>query len=193
MSHFSDAIRELRSVSISDYDDRVEDICLELDGEALEEGGWPASFFPEILKLLNDTRFLSVRTSWRLVLFVKNNWERLSPAEVSALKNILVDAFDRFGDFKGSHLVAKILGKFYPDEDTLAALKTLNRKSKPRARELVPYGFETLARATSDQALRDAAVRELEILLKDDSEPVRSEAALSLRRIEHRSSRIPPG
>ncbi len=184
MSYFSEAIQELRSVAISDYDDRVEDICLELDGETTEEGGWPASFFPEILKLLSDTRFLSVRTSWRLLLFVRNNWERLSPTEVSALKNILVDAFDKFGDFKGSHLVAKMLGKFYPDEDTLTALKTLNRNSKPRARELVPYGFETLARATYEQALRDSAIRELEILLKDDSEAVRSEAALSLSKIE---------
>src|SRR5262249_36016465 len=153
-----------------------------LDGETVEEGGWPASFFPEILALLSDTRFLSVRTSWRLLLFLKNNWERLSPIEVDAVKKILVDAFDKFGGFKGTHLVAKILGKFYPDEDTLTALKTLNTNSKPRARELVPYGFETLARATSDQALRDSAIRELEILLKDNSEAVRSEAALSLSR-----------
>lgn len=184
MSYFSAAIQQLRSVSMSDYDDRVEDICVELDGETIEEGGWPQSFFPEILKLLSDTRFLSVRTSWKVLLFVRNNWERLSPTDVSALKSVLVTAFDKFGDLTGPHLVAKILGKFYPDENTLVALKTLNRVSKLPARELVPYGFETLARSSCDQALRESAVRELKILLKDDSDAVRSEAALSLSRIE---------
>lgn len=184
MSYFSEAIQELRSVSISDYEERVAEICYELDGEIMEEGGWPASFFPEVLNLLSDTRFLSVRTSWKLLSFIRQNWERLSPTEVSALKNILVAGFDKFGDFTGTHLAAKILGKFYPDENTLAALKTLSAISKSPARELVPYGFETLAKATCDQTLRDSAIQELKALLKDDSEAVRAEAALSLSRIE---------
>jgi HEAT repeat protein len=185
VSYFSEAIQELRSISISDYEDRVEDIFYELDGEIIEEGGWPASFFPEVLNLLSDTRFLSVRTSWKLLLFIRQNWQRLSPTEVSALKNILVAAFDKFGDFTGPLLVAEILGKFYPDENTLAALKTLSTDSKPPARELVPCGFEMLAKTTCDQTLRDSAIRELRTLLKDDSEPVRIEAALSLSKIEH--------
>lgn len=184
MSYFSEAIQELQAVSISDYEERVEDICRDLDDETMEEGGWPASFFREVLNLLSDMRFLSVRTSWNLLLFIKRNWERLSPAEVSALKNILVAAFDKFGDFTGPLLVAEILGKYYPDENTLSALKTLSRISKPPARELVPCGFETLAKATNDQTLRDSAIRELRTLLLDDSEAVRREAALALNKIE---------
>lgn len=184
MSYFTKAIQELRSLSVSDYDERVEDICRELDDETMEEGGWPRSFFPEVLNLLNDTRFLSLRTSWKLLSFIRQNWQRLSPTEVSALKNILVDAFDKFGDFTGPLLVAEILGKFYPDENTLAALKTLNRISKPPARELVPSGFEMLAKTADDPTLRDAAIRELKALLNDDSEAVSKEAALSLSKIE---------
>lgn len=150
----------------------------------MEEGAWPASFFPEILNLLSDTRFLSVRTSYKLVHFIKGNWERLSPSDVSALKGILVAAFDKFGDFLGPFLVAEILGEFYPDQNTLAVLMTLNRISKAPARELVPLGFENLARATNDQTLRESAIRELNALLNYDLEAVRYEAALSLGRIE---------
>jgi len=184
MSYFSEAIQELRSVSISDYEERVEDICRELDGETAEKGGWPVSFFPEVLNLLSDARFLSVRSSWHLLSFIRENWERLSPTEVFALKDILVAAFDKFGDFTGPRLVAEVLGKYYPDENTLSALITLSRISKPPARELVPCGFETLAKATNDQTLRDSAIRELRTLLKDDSGAVRKEAALSLSKIE---------
>jgi hypothetical protein len=184
MNYFSKAIQELRSISVSDYDERVEDICRELDEEAIEQGRWPSSFFPEVLDLLSDTRFLSVRTSWKLLLFLRNNWDRLSPVEVDALKKILVATFDKLGDFTGPLLVAEILGKFYPDEDTLVALKTLSRVTKSPARELVPHGFATLAKETGDQTLRDSAIRELKALLQDDSEAVRSEAALSLSRIE---------
>ena len=184
MSYFPDAIQELRTVSISDYEDRVEYICRDLDDVTMEQGGWPAPFFQEVLNLLSDARFLSVRTSWHLVKFIKENWKYLSPADVSSLKNILAKAFDKFGDFMGAFLAAEILGRFYPDQNTLATLITLNRICKPPARELVPLGLEKLARTTDDQALRQSAVRELNALLEDDLEAVRYEAALSLDRIE---------
>lgn len=150
----------------------------------MEQGTWPDFFFPELLKLLSDEKFLSVRTSWHLLRFIKGNWEYLSPADVAKLKTVLVAAFDKFGDFKGSFLTAEILGELYPDQNTFEMLITLNRTSKARARELVPLGFENLARSTDDQALRESAISELKVLLQDASEPVRYEAALSLDRIE---------
>jgi len=90
MNYFSEAIQELRCISISDYEERVDEICRKLNGETLEEGGWPASFFPDVLNLLSDARFLSARTSWHLLSFIKQNWQRLSAAEVSELKGVLV-------------------------------------------------------------------------------------------------------
>jgi len=185
LNHFENAIKELQTVSISDYEDRVEDICRDLEFETLEEDSWPDFFFPELLKLLSDEKFLSVRTSWHLLKFIEGNWEYLSAAEVSTLKKVLVEAFDKFGgEFMGPFLVAEMLGEFYPDSHTLETLITLNRTSKPLARELVPLGFENLARSTSNQALRESAIAELKTLLQDASEPVRHEAALSLGRIE---------
>jgi len=184
VSYFSQAIQELRSISVSDYEERIEDICRELDGETMEQDGWPASFFPEILNLLSDPQFLSVRTSWNLLLFIKKNWRRLSPTQISALRNTLVLAFDKFGDFTGPLLVSEILGEFYPDENTLAIFRTLSKSANGPARELIPHGFETLAKTTRDHTLRDFAMRELKALLKDDSETVRREAALSLSIIE---------
>jgi len=38
VSCFSQAIQELRTVSISDYEDRVEDVCLELESETWSKG-----------------------------------------------------------------------------------------------------------------------------------------------------------
>jgi len=183
MSYFSQAIQELRSVSVSDYEEHVEDICRELNNETMEEGGWPPSFFTEILNLLSDPKFLSVRTSWNVLLFIKKNWDRLSPSEVSALRNILVAAFDKFGDFTGPNLVSKILGEFYPDDKTLSILRTLSKTASSPARELIPYGFETLARSTQDEKLRGLAIHELQKLRESDSEHVRREAQLSLAKL----------
>ena len=183
MSYFSEAVQELHSVPISDYDDRVEDICRALDEETMEVGRWPATFFPELLNLLRDSNFLAVRTSWHLLYFIRNNWKRLTSSEASAFKDVLVTGFDKFGDSMGPFLASELLGKFYPDEDTLTVLKKLTKTARPPARELVPHGFETLARKTQDESLRRLAIHELESLLKDDSEAIRSEAAASLKNV----------
>jgi hypothetical protein len=187
MSYFLRAIRELSSVPTSDYEERVEDICRDLDGETVEEGKWPAEFFPGVMNLLSDKSFLSVRTSWHLLLLIKNNWELLSSADASAFKSILVAAFDNFGDWMGPFVASEMLGKFYPDEDTLTILRKLNKAANMPARELIPHAFETLARTTQNEAVSGFALRELEMLLEDDSGAVRKEAAISLARIANAS------
>ena len=188
MGYFLQAVQELRSVSISDYEERVQDICRDLDEETMEEDGWPAIFFPEVMNLLGDARFLSVRTSWNLLPFIKNNWKLLSPNDVSAFKNVLVAAFDKFGDWMGPFLASEMLGELYPNEDTLAILRKLSKTASMPARELTPHAFETLARATQNEALRGLAVRELELLLEDDSGAVRREAATSLAKVARANS-----
>jgi len=183
MSYFLEAIQELRSVPIPDYEDRVEDICQGLDDETTERGGWPPAFLSDLLNLLSDERFLSVRTSWHVLKLIKNYRHLISPGEAILLKDVLVAGYDKFGDWMGPYLASEILGKFYPDGDTLAILKKLGRSARSPGRELVPYGIETLARTTQDELLRDVAVRELKLLLENDSEPVRREAAASLKKL----------
>lgn len=183
MNNFLRAIQELRSVPIPDYEERVEDICRDLDDEAMEEGSWPAEFFGQVLTLLRDSRFLSVRTSWHVLRFIKNNWKLVSTVEAAELKNVLVDGYDRFGDWMGPFLASEILGEFYPNGDTLSILKKMSKAARVPARELIPHGIETLARTTQDELLRGLAVQALELLLKDDSEAIRKEAAISLRKV----------
>jgi len=183
LSRFLEAVQELHSVPISDYDDRVEDICRALDEETMEVGSWPAAFFPEVLNLMKDQKFLAVRTSWHLLFFVRNNWKRLTSSEAAAFKDVLIAGFDKFGDSMGPFLASELLGRFYPDKGTLTAFKKLSKTARPPARELVPRGFETLARKTQDEELRRLAIHELESLLKDDSEEIRSEAAASLKKV----------
>lgn len=183
MSYFLQAIQELRSVPIPDYEERVEDICRDLDDETTEKGGWPAEFFSNVLNLLGDTRFLSVRTSWHVLKFIESNWSFVSPGEAAALKNALVSGYDRFGDWMGAYLASEMLGKLYPGRETLEILTRLSRTARSPARELVPHGIEILARKTQDKVIRSLAILELELLLKDDSEAVRREAAASLKKV----------
>jgi hypothetical protein len=188
MNYFLQAIQELRSVPIPDYEERVEDICRDLDDEAMEQAGWPAEFFAQVLALLSDSRFLSVRTSWHVLHFIKNNWKLVSAGEAAELKKVLVAGYDRFGDWMGPFLASEILGKFYPDGDTLEILKKLGKAARVPAGELVPHGIETLARTTKDETLRDLAIRELQKLGESDSEHVRREAQISLEKIKKGSA-----
>lgn len=183
MSHFLKAIQELRSVNVSDYDERIEDICRDLDDETMQQGSWPTGFFPELMSLLSDDNFLAVRTSWNLLRFIKNNWDLVSPNDAAVFREKLVAAFDRFGDWMGPFVASEILGEFYPDAKTLRMLSALSRTAGTPARELVPHALETLGRTTQDEVLRGLVVRELEVLVKDDSEAVRKEAATALKRV----------
>jgi len=183
MSYFPKAVQELRTTASPDYEQRIEDICRDLDSETIKEDSWPATFFPELLKLLSDEAFLSVRTSWHLLYFIKNNWKFVSPSQTTAFKKILVATFDKFGDWMGAFVGSEILGEFYPDEDTLEILKKLSKSANFPARELVPHLFESLARATQDQELRGKTIQELESLLNDASEAIRGEAAIALKHL----------
>jgi YD repeat-containing protein len=186
MGYFVQAIQELRSVPIPDYEERVEDICRDLQDETDEIGDWPAEFFPGVLALLQDPQFVSVRTSWHLLQFLKKNWNLISEEEASALKGAVVDAYDKFGDWTGAFIASEVLGELYPDRDTLAILTRLSKTARDPWRELVPHGMEKLARTTQDHTLRAAAIEELRLLLQDKSEALRREASgsLSLLRLD---------
>lgn len=187
MSDFLRAIQELRSVPIPDYEERVQDICRDLHDETIENGGWPAEFFAQVLTLLRDSRFLSIRTSWNVLHFIKNNWNLISPQEAAALRGALVSSYGRFGDWMGSFLASEILGQFYPDEETLRIFVRLSKADPSPATELIPHGLETLTRSTQDETLRGLAIGELEKLRESDSEHVRREAQISLEKIKKSS------
>jgi hypothetical protein len=91
--------------------------------------------------------------------------------------------FDKFGDWMGAFVTSEILGEHYADEATLAILPNLGKSARLPARAAVPHDLETLARVTQQESVRGLAINQLQELQKNDSEEVRQEALISLKKL----------
>jgi len=146
-------------------------------------GAWPDDFFAGVISLLQDDEFLGLEESWQITYFINGNWEELSSTQRLELRAVLVTAFAKYKDLTGAFVTAEILGERYGDEAALNDLIQLGRTTPPEARPYVPHGLEWLVTVSNRQDLRDVVVRELQVLARDETEDVRKEAAISLRKI----------
>jgi hypothetical protein len=64
-------------------------------------------------------------------------------------------------------------------------LANLGESARLPARALIPHGLEILAKTTQDESLRSRAVYELREMQKCDSEEVRQETLISLKKLGH--------
>ncbi len=154
-----------------------------LEITTLEAGRWPLGFFHELLALLEDQSFLTLRNSWHLLYFINNNWEQLLDSDVEQLIRALVIAYDKFGDSTGAFVTSEILGEHCEERAALAILTDLGKSASLPARALVPHGLETLAKAAKQESTRGLVITHLQELQKSESEEVRQEALISLRKL----------
>jgi hypothetical protein len=180
---FQSALEQLRASNRSRDDGAVAEVLKDLELTTVEAGTWPAGFFEELEELLKDESFLSLKNSWNLLYFINNNWEQLSLDDQKQLRQVLALAFDKYGDWMGAFVTSEILGEHYADEATLAILADLGKSARLPARAAVPHGLETLARIAQQESVRGLAVSQLQELQKCDSEAVRHEALISLRKL----------
>lgn len=182
-TQFQSALERLRASNRSRDDEAVAEILKDLELTTVEAGKWPAGFFAELEELLKDQSFLSLKNSWNLLYFINNNWEQLSPRDQEHLRRVLAGAFDRYGDWMGAFVTSEILGEHYADEATLAILADLAETARLPARAAIPHALETLAKTTQHESLRGLAIHQLQALQKSDSEEVRQEALISLKKL----------
>lgn len=182
-TQFQSALEQLRASNRSRDDEAVAEVLKDLELTTVEAGKWPTGFFDELEELLKDQSFLSLKNSWNLLYFINNNWEQLSPHDQEQLRRVLAVAFDKYGDWMGAFVTSEILGEHYADEATLAILADLGKSARLPARAAVPHGLETLARVTQQESVRGLAINQLQELQKSDSEEVRQEALISLKKL----------
>ncbi len=182
-TQFQSALERLRASNRSRDDDGVAEVLKGLELTTVEAGEWPAGFFDELKELLEDKSFLSLKNSWNLLYFINNNWEQLSPHDREQLRRVLAVAFDKYGDWMRAFVTSEILGEHYPDEATLAILADLGKNARLPARAAVPHALETLAGVTQQESMRGLAINQLQALQKSDSDEVRQEALISLKKL----------
>jgi len=180
---FQSALEQLRASNHSRDDGAVSEVLKGLELTTVEAGKWPADFFDELKELLKDESFLSLKSSWNLLYFINNNWEQLSIDDRKQFRQVLALAFDKYGDWMGAFITSEILGERYPDETTFVILADLGKTARLPARAAVPHGLETLVKATQKDSVRGLAVNRLQELQKSDSEAVRQEALISLKKL----------
>jgi hypothetical protein len=176
--------------SAAEFDgDGVEDGIEQLEWFTEDDGTWGAELFHAITDLLKDEAFVAAGKSFRLVRLLQLDWDDLSAHQHLELRPLLTAAFDKFGDWLGSQLVAELLAQHFPDAAAFEALDTLSRQGATRpARALAAYGIGRLARALERGALYERAVEALRVLAASTEAEVVEEARDALRILKSRES-----
>jgi hypothetical protein len=71
----------------------------------------------------------------------------------------------------------------YCDDNSFRVLCELKTNPSESARALVPHGFEHIAREAKDTSLREAALAELQSMMKDPSSDVQNEVREALVKV----------
>ena len=185
MRNLKTIFEEIRLCKTSADNEKLPSLFTELETAVLDDDTWPSDFFQGILELQRNQDFRRLDNSWTLLHFLNNNWEQLSPQQREELRDVLREGFDKYQDWMGAFVTSELLGERYADEDALATLADLGKSARLPARAAVPHGLETLAKTTPREALRRLAIDRLQELQKSQSEEVRQEALISLKKLGH--------
>ena len=183
MRNFETIFEELRSCKFSADNEKLQPLFTELEMAILEYDKWPDSLFQGILNLQQDEGYRCLDSSWTLLYFLSNNWDGLTSQQRDGLRGVLVEGFDKYHNWMGAFVTSELLGERYADKYALVALTDLGKKARLPARAAVPHGLEVLVRTTPDESLRTLAIDQLRELEKTDSEQVRQEALISLKKL----------
>jgi hypothetical protein len=185
MRNLETILGEIRQCKAHGDNGKLPDLFTELDSAALDEEKFPDGFFNEVLKLQRDKDFLSLDNSWTILYFLNNSWDQLTSQQREELRTVLNEGFDKYQNWMGAFVTSEILGERYADENALKALTDLGKSALLPARAAVPHGLETLAKTTPQGPLRKLAVDRLWELQRSDSEQVRQEVLISLKKLGH--------
>jgi hypothetical protein len=156
----------------------------ELEVAVLVDSELPPDVYEKLKALLRMESFLRLQESWRLVRFVDGNWELMGDSQRKELRPLLVQSFDKFGDWMGAFVTSEILGGRYADAAALKELTDISERAAMPARSLAAHGFGKLVEATKDERTRGAAVDRLRSLSVNDDDAIRKEALEELRRLD---------
>jgi hypothetical protein len=178
-------LNEIRMCKAPDDDKKLPALFTELDSAALDEDKFPASFFQGVLEPQRDRDFRNLDNSWTILYFLNSNWDQLTSQQREELRSVLNEGFDKYENWMGAFVTSELLGERYADENALKVLADLGRSARLPARAAVPHGLETLAKTTPHESLRRLAIDRIQELQKSQSEEVRKEALISLKKLGH--------
>lgn len=183
MRDLESVLHEVVLCKNSANNEKLSSLFAELDLAVLEYDEWPVSFFQGILELLRDQDFRRLDNSWLALYFLNSNWEQLTHQQRKELRPVLKEGFDKHHNWMGAFVTSELLGERYTDEDALVALVDLGKSATLPAKAAVPHGLEVLAKTMSNESLRGHAIEHLRELQGSDSEQVRQEALISLKKL----------
>jgi hypothetical protein len=185
MRNLETILEEVRLCKTSADNEKLPALFTELETAVLGQDMWPSSFFQGIVELQRDQDFRRLDNSWNILYFLNNNWEQLSPDQHDELRVVLNENFDKYQHWMGAFVTSELLGERYADDSALTILIDLGNSARLPARAAVPHGLETLAKTTPRESLRRLAIDQLHELQKSQSEEVRKEALISLKKLGH--------
>ena len=142
------------------------------------------------LKTLTDPRLQNFEGSPHLLLLFEYDWGALSALQKRRLLEVIENNYCRFTNLLAHQVMMELLGRFFCNQDSLKVLVKMAKCDCEAARSLVPLGFDTLVRESSDVLLKASALAALRELSNDPSQLVQQEVAVSFDRLRKSGAAI---
>lgn len=151
---------------------------------------FPEIVFDTAVQLMSARELLEMEGSHELLLLFEYDWAHLTEVQKQRLLEAMRGSFGRFADWMSQFVISELLGEYYCNADSFRVLCELKANSSESARTFVPHGFEHIARQAKDASLRNAALAQLQSMLKDPSSDVQNEVLEALANV-HQPMRGP--
>jgi hypothetical protein len=154
-----------------------------IEDAQLGESSFDDAHLVTVLDAVKDPRFLGATGSWRLLLVIDLDSEKLSGTQRTRVLSALTEAYSRFVDASACFQITELIGKRFADVEGLAALITFGQSADDVRRSYAAHGLGDVVTAADDETVRASALGRLIAMHDDPAERVRYEVALALRRL----------
>jgi hypothetical protein len=148
--------------------------------------------FHILAETLKMPAYWSAQGSSNLIRIIEYDWSVLSPEQKSTVIPLLRNAFPHMVDDLALFLIVELLGEFVGGPEGLDALHIASTTSEGHRRAFIPNGLAEAYNGSSDAAVREAALAELNILAADDWHETKREAEAAIEKIKRLSDDADP-
>jgi hypothetical protein len=181
-----DLCRQLEDAIAAADPQRFADCAAAIEEAQLGRSSFDEECFTALVAALHDERFQAAAGTWRLLLVVDLDHEKLSPDQRTRMLDALVQAYPRFADASACFHVTELIGNRFAGSEGLQALASLRAIADDVRRSYIAHGLGDTVRSADDDAVRGSAMARLLEMHADPAERVRYEVALALRRLLRR-------
>jgi hypothetical protein len=145
---------------------------------------FPILLFDKVISLMSDINFQQLSDTSDVIFIFEREWGKLNEVQKITLLEAIKDSYGKFTDDLTHFIMAEILGEYYLNHESEAVLDILSQTPNDNARAFIAMGYGKLVTYKKENLDKSKLLNKLRVMLKDKSESVRTEAQISINKIE---------